>query len=183
MYLNNKTYNPFLPTIDRAIKPQESGEAKKSGDLTEYYITTLRCAQSLLSEDKPAQALLQLNHSLSIDLQPEVLQKLGWELPYRAKVWIYKNMLEQGFIGNPVRHYQHLATRVNEPMKALRSWRAWACFHLAEKHLPEDLFPRDERQISKEELSIPTWEKALQGISKYGIKDESELLQQLYQEH
>lgn len=37
----------------------------------------------------------------------------------------------------------------------LRSWRAWACFHLAEIALPSPEFPRDQVQIDQERLRIP----------------------------
>lgn len=38
----------------------------------------------------------------------------------------------------------------------LRSWRAWACFHLAREILPAGEFPPDEKQIELEGLVIPS---------------------------
>jgi ribosomal protein S18 acetylase RimI-like enzyme len=60
------------------------------------------------------------------------------------------------FIGNPRRHYQHLATRMVEPHKELRTWRAWACWYLAKEALPESEFPSDPQQVRKEGIIKPT---------------------------
>jgi len=84
-------------------------------------------------------------------------------------------------MGNPTRHYQHLATRMSGPMSELRSWRAWACFHLSERVLPADEYPRDERQIEKEHLVIPTWEQTILEIKRLGIAGEAHTLSQLLQ--
>jgi hypothetical protein len=82
-------------------------------------------------------------------------------------------------MGNPVRHYQHLASRMSGPNKELRSWRAWACFHLAEKVLPADEYPRDDRQIEQENLLIPDWQKTISEIQERGIVGEAEFLNRI----
>jgi len=133
-----------------------------------FYLAALTCAQSLWLQGKPAQALLQLNHALSVSLQAEDPALLQWPLPYQALVWIFTRRHEDGFMGNPVRHYQHLATRMSGPNKELRSWRAWACFHLAESVLPEDEFPRDERQIQNEDLEIVSWQLTMSRLEQLG---------------
>lgn len=76
--------------------------------------------------------------------------------PFPALVWYLLNQTETLFIGNPVRHFQHLASRMSGDHAPLRTWRAWACFHLAEAILPALEFPRDHLQIEKEALEIPT---------------------------
>ena len=166
---------PFLPPAEKVLGPSDSKALRGQEG---YYLITLTCAQSLWLQGKPAQALLQLNHALSISADaPEV-----WPLPYQAKVWIFTRRHEPGFMGNPVRHYQHLASRMSGPHSELRSWRAWACFHLAESVLPADEFPKDVRQIDQEKLIIPTWADVLQKIDIVGNINESTLLRSLLPE-
>lgn len=71
--------------------------------------------------------------------------------------WFIVNTPTGSFIGNPVRHFQHLATRMNlkQPQPELRIARAWACLHLAESILNSEDYPRDQRQIDLEILKIP----------------------------
>ena len=61
-----------------------------------------------------------------------------------------------GFLGNPVRHFQHLATRMSGPLQEVRTARAWKCFHIARRVLGErGDFPLDGRQIAREGIFIP----------------------------
>jgi hypothetical protein len=100
---------------------------------------------------------------------------------YHAILWIIEHSPDDQFLGNPVRHFQHLATRMNmkQPNAELRIWRAWACLHLAEKISP-NLFPRDEDQINKENLTIPSIEQTLDQISELSGKSEREILTSLF---
>ena len=75
--------------------------------------------------------------------------------PYQALVWYLHHRPSELFIGNPVRHFQHLASRMSGDHTELRSYRAWACFHLAEATLPRNQFPRDLIQLNDEGLKIP----------------------------
>lgn len=163
---------PYLPPAELTMNPSDSKNARGTEP---YYLTTLACAQSLWLQGKPAQSLLQLNHALSVT-ENACAQ---WPLPYQAGVWILTRRHEEGFLGNPVRHYQHLASRVSGPNKELRSWRAWACFHLAESVLPGDEFPRDQRQIESEHLVIPQWCEVLDKIGQLGTAEETFLLKGL----
>lgn len=142
---------PFLPPAEMVVRPSEISETRRRGG-KDAYTAALSCAQSLWLQGLPAQALLQLNHAMSHQLSDA---DLPWPIPYQALVWILTRRHEQGFLGNPVRHFQHLATRMSGPNKELRITRAWVCFHLAESVLPTDEFPRDDRQIKKENLTIP----------------------------
>ena len=170
---------PFLPPSPDVIRPAETRSVRDSGDRSTYYISALTCAQSLWLEGKPAQSILQLNHALGIDLEASDPALMLWSLPYQAKLWLFAHRHEEGFMGNPTRHYQHLASRMSGPMKELRSWRAWACFHLSERVLPSDEFPRDHPQIEKEHLVIPTWEETVSAIRLHGIAREAELLEKI----
>ena len=121
------------------------------------YPHRLRYAQSRWLEKKPAQALLQLNHAFTVDLPDDSPLYLEHPWPYQAKLWIALNTPAGVFLGNPVRHYQHYATRLpaDAPRRQLRVTRAWLCFHLMKAVLPADTFPQDEYQIENESLTIP----------------------------
>jgi hypothetical protein len=135
-----------------------------------FYLASLCYAQSLLNEQKPAQALLQINKSFMAEFNDESIL-VQWPPAYRAKRWILENGAREGaFLGNPVRHYQHLASRMSGDRRVIRTWRAWASFHLAEKVLPDA--PRDDRQIEQEGLQIPKLEEVLEGLKEHGWPQE-----------
>lgn len=165
---------PYLPTVDHVWCAKEMAPFRERRD-GEFYFSALCYAQSLLSEGKPAQALLQINKSFLADLrEDEVLQT--WPPAYQAVVWIIESyrQCDENFLGNPVRHYQHLATRMSGPRGEVRSLRAWACFYLAEDLAPE--FLRDEEQIEKEKLVIPELAEVLAGIEELGWAGEANVL-------
>ncbi|WP_193210946.1 hypothetical protein [Luteolibacter marinus] len=141
-----------------------------------YYFAALCYAQSLWREGKPAQAILQLNKAFMADLRgdEEVLAK--HPPPYAALCWILAQRPEGAFIGNPVRHFQHLATRVSGVRKEIRSWRAWACFHLSREILPAEEFPPDREQVEKDTLVFPAWDRVVTEIRRAGWDGESQVL-------
>ena len=143
---------PFLPEPPRACTAADMQAFGKRRD-AEFYDTALHYAQSLWVTGFPAQSLLLINRALSCAL-PEVSLRAPYQ-PYQAVAWMLVNRPEDRFIGNPRRHYQHLATRMVEPHKELRSWRAWACWHLSKQLLPEQDFPHDAVQVRKELLVKP----------------------------
>jgi len=161
---------PWLPDVDELCDfstTRKHDGAKGAG----FYLDALRYAQSLWIAGKPAQALLQLNKAWMSDLAADdpILQL--HPPPYRALVWILARASsgDCGYLGNPVRHFQHLASRVVGPRAETRSWRAWLCFHLAEQVLGVDeRFPRDLRQIIREGLWIPGFKQAVNEVSKRG---------------
>ena len=115
-------------------------------------------AQGHWLDEKPAQAILQLNKAFSADLEngAEVLRKWPW--PYAALEWILENAADgrSGFLGNPVRHFQHLATRMSGPRRELRIARAWQCFHIARHTLAgRGDYRLDGQQIAREGIHIP----------------------------
>ncbi len=147
-----------------------------------YYFATLCYAQSLWREAKPAQAILQLNKAFMADLRgdEEVLQK--HPPPYAVLVWFLGNRPDGAFIGNPVRHFQHLATRVTGDRKEIRAWRAWACFHLSQLVLPGDEFPIDHEQVAKEGVVMPTWDEVLAQIAVAGWSNEAAELRSVHRD-
>src|SRR5947209_1546475 len=123
---------PFLPQPPRAIT-HEDMHALGADRGVRFYETVLGYAQSLWLDGFPAKALLLISRGLSCWL-PDVSLVQPWA-PYCAVAWILRNRPEGRFFGNPRWHYQHLATRMVEPNKQLRTWRAWACWYLAKQIL------------------------------------------------
>ncbi|MDA7862439.1 hypothetical protein N9124_01545 [bacterium] len=160
--------NPHLPPAPADLTPAHTkrhrGECGAS-----FYQACLEFAQSLWLQGKPAQALLQLNKSSFAE----------GPFPYAALKWFLEHREDDLFIGNPVRHFQHLATRMAGPRAELRTWRAWACFYLAKATLPEEEFPPDLEQIAFETLSIPPLAQVLEKLPD----EEKKLAQELCGDH
>lgn len=163
--------HPLLPKIDRLYRADEiTAFGKDRG--ADFYETCHQYAQSLWQIGFPAKCILLLNRALSAPL-PEtepVLKK--WPLPYKAMAWLLLNRSEELFIGNPRRHWQHLATRMVEPNKELRSWRAWACWYLAKTILPEKDFPSDLEQIREEGVIEPTYNEIAGHLARLSPADD-----------
>lgn len=145
----------------------------------EFYLASLRYAQSLWMEGKPGQAILQLNRAFTTELEEGDPVLLEWPLPYAVLREILGKAREDEFLGNPVRHFQHLASRMSGPRSELRTWRAWACFHLAEAVLENRKFPRDEKQIAKEGLEIPDVSEVIEMLRELCSVREGRIVAQL----
>jgi hypothetical protein len=144
-----------------------------------YYHAALCYAQSLWREGKPAQAILQLNKAFMADLRGDEPVLADYPPPYAVLCWFLGNRPADRFLGNPVRHFQHLATRVSGERKEIRAWRAWACFHLSRRLLPAEEFPPDEEQVAKEGIVFPDWSEVLAAISRGGWPGEVDQLKKL----
>lgn len=160
---------PWLPVVGEICGHQltrRHGADKGSA----FYQDALRYAQSQWLAGKPAQALLQLNKAWMADLAKEDAAVVDFPPPYRALVWIMTQAADGrcGFLGNPVRHFQHLASRMSGPRAEVRSWRAWVCFHLAERLLGSAEFPRDGVQLVREGLWIPGFQRSCGQIERLG---------------
>jgi hypothetical protein len=137
--------NPHLPPAPADLGPDHT--RRHRGERGEqFHRACLELSQSFWQQEKPAQAILQLNKASMVPNR---------SAPFEALAWYLVNRKEGEFIGNPVRHFQHLASRMSGEHANLRRWRAWTCFHLAEEILPAKAFPRDHEQIKKETLKIP----------------------------
>ncbi|MCX8240265.1 MAG: hypothetical protein OSB05_15735 [Akkermansiaceae bacterium] len=140
--------NPHLPAASTGLGPDHTRRHRaECGE--RFHKACLELSQSFWQQGKPAQAILQLNKASMVPDLPA---------PFAALVWYLCHPPEDLFIGNPVRHFQHLASRISGNHAELRSWRAWACFHLSEEILPARDFPRDAQQIKNEQLRIPSLE-------------------------
>ncbi len=162
---------PFLPMPSRRMSAADTKKLGGSRDAV-FYRTALEYAQSLWLERLPARALLLLNRAMGADLGGEEEVLGDYPIPYRAVIWILRNRLEEDFIGNPRRHWQHLATRMSGPRPDLRTWRAWACWALAREALPD--FPADEKQIREEGIVEPSLEEISASLEKLGFPGEVE---------
>ena len=174
-HLEDREACPLLPEAEEVLTAEATAVFKRDYTV-DFYHASLRYAQSLWLEGKAAQSLLQLNKSFMAELDgtEEILGH--WPLPYAAKRWVMLNCPPGEFLGNPVRHYQHLATRMSGPRTELRRWRAWGCFHLAESILPVESNPRDEHQIADERIVIPSVEQVLESLERLGLPGEGALL-------
>ena len=147
---------PHLPPIERVWPAAAlSGLAPTGASAGEFYLTALRCAQSRWLDGLPAQAILMLNRAFSCGLDDDtaLLESDPW--PYEALAWMLRNVPDGCFLGNPRRHFQHLATRMNDgPLRELRVARAWACWAITGSVRPD--FPGDEEQIAAECIELPT---------------------------
>ncbi len=156
--------HPFLPQIDRVWRASEVNRFARDNRGPEFYLACLSYAQSLWQEGLPGQSLLQCNRALSCVLAEEEPVLRPWPPPYQAIAWTLRQRPEGQFIGNPRRHWQHLATRMVEPHKELRVWRAWACWYLAKTLLPEVEFPADLKQIREERVVEPVFEQIFERL-------------------
>ncbi|MFT4175068.1 MAG: hypothetical protein QM627_00290 [Luteolibacter sp.] len=164
---------PWLPEISGVV---DFNHTRRHGGVrgAEFYRDALVYAQSQWRTGKPAQAILQLNKAWMADLKGDEPVLWAFPPPYRALDWMLRRLAEghPGFFGNPVRHFQHLASRVSGPHAEIRTWRAWVCFHLAERILPG--CDRDGKQIVREGLRIPLLGEAVRGVERCGWKGELE---------
>ncbi|RYD33393.1 MAG: hypothetical protein EOP85_20830 [Verrucomicrobiaceae bacterium] len=166
---------PYLPEISGThdfTLTRRHGREKGAA----FYQDALCYAQSQWLAGKPAQAILQINKAWMADLAGDEPVLHPHPSPYAALVWIMEHAADgsHGFMGNPVRHFQHLASRMSGPRAGIRSWRAWLCFHLAESVLDRTAHPRDGRQIAREGLWIPGFHRALHEVSRGGWNGEGD---------
>lgn len=163
---------PFLPDEGRVFTAADIHALghDRSG---RFFVTALSYAQTLWLHGFPAKALLLVNRALSCHLPDVSFQpSTGSPAPYHAKAWIIHHRPAGKFIGNPRRHYQHLATRMVEPHKELRTWRAWACWYLAKELLPEHEFPSDPEQVREEGIVKPTRAVIADQLARWSPSDD-----------
>lgn len=171
---------PYLPTPPEPLTHLVMAPFRK-GRGPDFYETALTYAGSLWLQGLPARSLLLINRALGADLTGDEAILKTWPLPYAAVRWILEHRSEDEahFIGNPRRHYQHLATRMVPPRKEQRRWRAWACWYLSVQTLPANEFPADELQIRNEGIVEPTREEIGEALDSHGIVSERALWEQV----
>jgi len=154
--------------------PITAAAMKQHGDDRgpEFYLGALTCAQSLWLQGLPAQAILQLNRAFSADLRGDEPVLGTNPLPYAAMAWLMQHHRPEQFIGNPRRHFQHLATRMSGPRAEIRVWRAWACWWIT--RLIDPSLPADEEQLANEAIQEPAFPEIQTGLDQHGLTDETE---------
>ncbi|MBP7948339.1 MAG: hypothetical protein KA004_01700 [Verrucomicrobiales bacterium] len=161
---------PFLPISDAPLTAA-CVQALGTNRGPEFYEVSLRYGQCRWQQGLPAQALLQINRALGADVPPDHPILARWPLPYPAAAWLLRHHCPGQFIGNPRRHYQHLATRMVEPRRELRTWRAWACWRIACILLPS--MPADAAQIEKEGVAEPLEDTIRDRLERLGHPGEA----------
>lgn len=161
---------PFLPEADPALSAV-SIRAAGSDRGERFYRLALACAQALWQKGLPAQAILLLNRAWSADLAKEAEVLGEWPPPYRALRWMLEQRGPEQFVGNPRRHFQHLATRMSGPRPEVRAWRAWACWAIARSVNPAD--PADEKQIAEEGIVEPDSDRIGERLESLGWEKEA----------
>ena len=166
--LNTLPKNPFLPEISERLDSNHTRRLRHEC-AHQYHIACLELSQSYWLQKKQAQAILQLNKAFMADIRV-----MGPYAPYAALKWYLENRDFHHFLGNPVRHFQHLATRMSGPRSELRSWRAWACFTIAQLVLPDSNFPVDSEQLVGEQIKIPNISEIIENLDSFGVVNELE---------
>lgn len=164
---------PFLPRIGRERFPASALSDHRDGPRGgRFYHQALCCAQSRWLEGLPAQALLMLNRAFGarLDIEQDSVLLAEHPIPYRAVVWILRHGGGGGFLGNPRRHFQHLATRMSGHEIERRTARAWACWELAKAVNPD--WPADLDQIEREGLVEPSRELNAKNLAGHGLPGE-----------
>ena len=156
---------PFLP---RQELPLSAASVAVLGEDRgpDFYLAALHYAQSLWLQGFPARAILLCNRALGAALDGSEPVLRLWPLPYLAIGWLLQHHRPAHFIGNPRRHWQHLATRMSGPRAELRTWRAWACWRMACVALPH--FPADEKQLAEEPVREPGEEEIAGHLERLG---------------
>jgi len=172
-HLDSQQPCPYLPVPASPVDAEMVRRFRKGERGADFYEVALLYAHSLWLRGFPAKSLLLINRALGADLRGDEAVLGRWPLPYAAVAWIMRSRGEGQFIGNPRRHYQHLATRMVEPRRALRTWRAWACWHLASAVFSD--YPVDEKQIAEESVVLPDRGVVLQGLEELGLPGEPAL--------
>jgi hypothetical protein len=126
----------------RAVR---AGRAQGEGA---FYESCLLYAHHLWIRALPARAILCLDRALFADLTGNEAALAPHPPPYAALAWFLQHVPRGLFVGNPRVHYQHLAGRVRGPRTAIKSARAWACWHVVRAARPE--LPSDPRHAVRE---------------------------------
>lgn len=156
---------PFLPCQEEPLTAASLAVLGEDRG-PEFYLAALHYAQSLWRQGFPARSILLCNRALGAELDGSEPVLRQWPLPYMAIGWLLRHHRPEHFIGNPRRHWQHLATRMSGPRAELRMWRAWACWRMGCVALPH--FPADEKQLAEEPVREPGEEEIASHLERLG---------------
>lgn len=162
---------PFLPQPRPGLDWRALHAFRETDRGPEFYFACLEYGHSLWQRGFAARSLLCLDRALGADLSGVEPVLREWPLPYRAMGWLIAQTPAAVFIGNPRVHFQHYAGRMNEPRRAQRSARAWACWAIARAVRPA--LPGDP----KHRIVEPTLEQIAGALGSHGHAGEVELWQ------
>ena len=165
---------PFLPSIEQEYRASELARFRPQPKTAEFYLIALKCAQSRWLSGLPAQALLMLNRAFTVDFRSWSVSEQSiideHPPPYAAVQWMVLHGDQFGFLGNPRRHFQHLATRMSGELSPLRIARAWACWEIVKTARPD--FAPDERQLDKEDITEPSFDRVSRELKNRACEKE-----------
>ncbi len=146
---------PYLPTPPAGLDHRHLSRHGEARDAA-FYLSCLEYGHALWQRGLAARAVLCLDRALGADLRGDEAEVRAWPQPYAAMAWFLVHTPPEVFIGNPRVHFQHYADRMNEPRRAQRAARAWACWALARRLRPE--WPADPKHdvVEPTEADIAT---------------------------
>ena len=142
----------------------------------EFYLTALEYAHYLWRQGRTARAILCLDRAFGADLRGDESVLKDWPLPYAALAWLLTHIPPGIFLGNPRVHFQHLAYRVKAPRREQRCWRAWACWAISRRVLPQ--LPGDPRQ----RVEGPAEKRIAAQLARHGQAAEPDLWRNVLQQ-
>ena len=145
------------------------GEDRAAG----FYHTALEYGHYLWQRGYAARAILCLDRAMGADMRGDEPILELCPMPYAAMAWFLAHTPEGVFIGNPRVHFQHYADRMNEPRRELRRARAWACWALTRRLLPQ--LPADP----KHDVVEPTEIEISGALSSLGLRGETDVWQRV----
>jgi hypothetical protein len=163
-----RTPCPHLPNLNVTLDYEHLRQCGRNRG-ADFYLRCLEYAQYLWINDTPARSLLAIDRALFADINGDEDQLAQWPLPYAGVAWILQHAPDQAFIGNPRIHFQHLADRIRDPRRPVKSWRAWACWHIVRKCQPE--LEGDPRH----DVEPPSEGSVADALSRHGIPGETDL--------
>jgi len=156
---------PHLPPPDDLMTAEVLSRHGKCRGAA-FYVSALTYGHYLWQRGLVGRAILKLDRAFGADLLGDEPELRAWPLPYAALAWFLHHAPDTAWNGNPRIHFQHLAGRMNGPRREQRRWRAWACWYLTRRILPE--LPGD----SKHQVVEPSLEMIGRMLALYGIPDE-----------
>lgn len=159
---------PHLPTPPAGLDHRHLGRHDEARG-AEFYVSCLEYGHALWQRGLAARAVLCLDRAMGADLRDDDPVLARHPMPYAAMAWFLARTPPSIFIGNPRVHFQHYADRMNEPRRAQRAARAWACWELARRLRPE--WSADPRHAVTE----PTESDIAAALDAHGLRGETAL--------
>lgn len=159
---------PHLPAPPPSLSHRHLSRHGETRDGA-FYLSCLEYGHDLWQRGLAARAVLCLDRAMGADVHGVEPELAAWPMPYAAMAWFLTHTPPDIFIGNPRVHFQHYADRMNEPRRAQRATRAWACWALTRRLRPE--WPADH----KHQVVEPDEAYIASHLEVHGLPGESRL--------